>query len=105
MKAHTIQPNGQVIDSELTKVDFELLRDYVGGDVELVAVLFNGQPATMIVNETGAIKTPPLPINARATAIYWTATIKGITPAQFNPLSDPMIHGPAMLLEIDKRKL
>ncbi len=83
----------------------------VGGPTELVAVLFNDKPATMIVNEVGASTDPginpagQLPVNARATAIYWTGTIKGITQVPFNPLADPLIHGPAILFEVSKRDL
>ena len=111
MKVHVIQPDGVVRDVELIGLDKPSLRNFVGGDIEYVAVLFNGKPATMIVNEIGAVRnseinqTGPMQPNARATAIYWTATIIGRTGVHFNPLKDPMIHGTAVLVEIDKRNL
>lgn len=105
MKAHTIYPDGLVRESEIPQKDFPraMLRELVGGDIEYVAVIFMEQPATMIVNERGAIEK--LPINARATAIYWTATIQGITGVAFDPLTAPMIHGIAVLIEQDLRTL
>ncbi len=117
IKVNLIAVDGKVYDREwphpaTSWKDFSrYAKEYIGGPTELVAVLYNGQPATMIVNEVGASTDPDinptgqLPINARATAIYWTATIKGITPVPFNPLADPMIHGPAILIEVDKRRL
>lgn len=114
MKLHTIYPDGRVADSEW-KDDVDLsihaLKQAVGGNIEFVTVIFNGKPATMIVNEIGASTDPAvnpsgqLPANARATAIYWTATIRGITGQPFNPLEMPMVHGTVVLVEKDKRLL
>lgn len=111
MKVHVIHPDGVVRDVELIGLDNPSLRNFVGGNIEYVAVLFNGKPATMIVNETGAVRdseinpTGPMQPNARATAIYWTATIIKRTGVPFDPLRGPMIHGTAVLIEIDKRDL
>lgn len=119
MKIHTINPNGDVLTGDINhdgsmaawRRVSALLSQKVGGPVELASVLFNGSPATLAVNEVGAsidAKINPggqLPANARATAIYWTATIIGRTGAPFNPLTMPMIHGTAVLIERDKRTL
>jgi len=108
MKPHLLHPDGRVIDSEVpdgVRLDHAALAAFVDGDIEYVAVLFNGKPATMIVNEMGAVSNPPLAPNARATAIYWAATIQGVTGVPFNALEDPLIYGPAVLLEVDKRRL
>lgn len=115
MKAHIIQVNGDVIsyDNWPENIDErkDTLKQIVGGDLEYVAVLYEGEPATMIVNELGAVADPEtnpgglLAPNARATAIYWTATITGRTGADFKPLSAPMVHGHAVLIEKSKREL
>ena len=119
MKAMLIQPGGDVSNIELPGThDWPAFsaaaREHlkIGDDMlELVAVIFDGKPATLLISEVGASKDTDinprgqLPANARATAMYWTATIKGITPVPFNPLTMPMIHGAAILLEVDKRRL
>ena len=62
-------------------------------------VEFRGKRTCMIVNETGAIQQPPLPINEAATAIYHTypATRDGLTPEQAW-FKYPLIHGNVALL-------
>lgn len=107
MKAHTIYPDGQVREGEIPQKEFPtaMLRELVGGDIEYVAVIFDEKPATMIVNERGGVMNPPLAINARATAIYWTATAQGITGIAYEPLKAPMIYGTAVLIEHDLRTL
>lgn len=110
MKVHLISVDGKVTEydwRDKAAISGQFLRETIHGFAEYVAVLYNGKPATLIVNETGAIDCDQVKFapNARATAIYWTATIQGRTPATFNPLQDPMVHGPAILVEIDKRLL
>lgn len=73
------------------------LRIEDGGMLERVAVLFNDKRCDMIVDESGALKG--LPINARASLIYWTATCRGRTGASFDPLAGPLIHGRAVLYD------
>ena len=106
IKTHRIYPNG-VVDSREVERE-ELTLDYmskvVRGSPEWAAVLFNGQPATLIVDETGAFP-PYKPPNTRATSIYWTATVIGRTGQPFEPLKMSMIHGDVLLVEIDKRQL
>lgn len=68
-----------------------------GGIVERVHVLFEGNRCDMLVDEDGVAKN--LPINARASLVYWTATHDGRTGAKFDPLHGPLIHGRAILYE------
>lgn len=113
MHYHIIQPDGTVL-FEAGAVDPETLlkdnyRDLLaslaeivgGGGPEFVMVLYAGQVCTMVVDETGAtnIHGGPKRPNARATAIYWTATIQGRTDVAYDPLRAPMIHGTAVLFE------
>lgn len=104
MKAYTISPNGTVlVHNDFKYSDINLLQSIIGGYVEYVSVWYDGKPATLIVNEDGLTKG--LPPNARATSIYWTATILGKTGVAFNPLTDPLIVGNAVLLPISKSDL
>jgi hypothetical protein len=113
MKAHTLFPDGRVVDSEISDGPFPvaLMRGIVEGNVEYVAVIFEGHPATLIVNEVGAVTdleinpAAQLTPNPRATAIYWTATIQGRTGSNYAPLTMPMVYGVAVLIERDKRML
>lgn len=113
MKMHTINPDGSVIDWDYKySIDMpKTLGLIVGGPIEYVSVLYNDKPATLVVNEVGASLDPAinpkgqLPPNARATSIYWTATIRGITGGSFAPLGMPLIHGTVVLIEKDKREL
>lgn len=67
----------------------------VGGWTETVWVLHQRKRTCMLVNETGAIQDPPLPINKKATEIYHNASRargqdwKGA----------PYIHGTVILYE------
>lgn len=45
------------------------MKEYVGGYIEFVTVLFNGHQEQMIVNEEGILLD--LPKNDRATEVYW----------------------------------
>ena len=105
MKALVLSAAGGLVHSvELDfTTDFEKIQQLVGGDIEVVTVLWNDKPATLCVNEEGAPRH--LQPNARATALYWTATIKGITGVPFSPLTDPLIYGNAVLFPVDKRRL
>lgn len=104
MKAYIIHHSGQVATRELDpSKDFETCQGLVEGYVEVVSVLVNKKPSTMYVNEDGIAQG--LPVNARATAIYWTATIQGVTGTPFDPLRDPLIHGTVVLFPVDKRRL
>ena len=97
---HIINVDGSVISSECAAYPgSRMMRDIVRGDIEFVRVLYQGKVTRMIVNENGAMGPRPLRPNARATAIYWTATCTGQTPAPFEPLTDPMVHGIAVLFE------
>lgn len=51
----------------------EDMQKHVGGFIEVVHVLFKGEPTHMIVNETGLIEA--LPFNMRATSLYHLASI------------------------------
>ena len=75
------------------------LQEIVGGDIEHIHVLYKEKPTYMIVNETGAVQNPPLPINKAASHIYhtWAAQQEGKTIEQaFNEM--PPIHGDVALL-------
>lgn len=76
------------------------LQEIVGGDIEFVTVLYNDQRTTMVVNETGAIQNPPLPVNKEASHIYHTAQSRrdGITlDVAFREY--PRIHGDVAILD------
>jgi len=106
MKCFVLMANGAVANLEATfsnPKDFANFQSIVGGDIEVVAVLYDDKPATLLVNEDG-IQQGLVP-NARATLLYWTATIQGSTGADFDPLDGPLIHGNAILLPVDKRRL
>lgn len=119
MKSATIiQPNGEVHEfTALTQevpeaedsictvqqVSRNALASLLNDEPEFAAVLYDGDAVTLVVGETSALKQ--LSPNARATGIYWTATIKGLTGVKYEPLTAPMIHGPAILIFEDKRDL
>jgi len=104
MKAYVIEPFGDVIEADLNLGTWGQLREIIGSQtLELVSVLYNGKPATMFVNENG-IAEGDVP-NVRATAIYWTATIRNVTGMKFEPLSMSMIYGVAILFEIAKNDI
>lgn len=66
--------------------------------LEHVAVLYNGRRASMFVDELGAILSPPLAVNPKATEIYHAASKRrGVT---IGP-DDPKIHGRAILFDAD----
>jgi hypothetical protein len=99
-----VQPYRPFVNPEskaLTKEDhlrlFKTLGIKDGGCTERVSVLFDGQICDMIVDESGAVNG--LPINARASLIYWTATCQGKTGAAYVPLVGPLVHGRAVLYE------
>ncbi|TCK36683.1 hypothetical protein B0G84_5696 [Paraburkholderia sp. BL8N3] len=75
------------------------LQQFVGGEIELVWVLWKGHRTAMIVNDTGAITTDArgrLPINVIASEIYAEASRRqSDLPQGFVPL----IFGNAVLLE------
>lgn len=80
--------------------DRDRFKEIVGGDIEFAYVEFNGRRTCMIVNDTGSIQQPPLPINYGATKIYHTY------PARRDGLSMdeawfryPHIHGDVALLD------
>lgn len=80
--------------------DNKRMREIVGGDIEFVWVEYEGQRTCMIVNETGAIQSPPLPVNEWATRIYhtWPAKRDGLTLEQARD-AYPTVHGDVALLE------
>ena len=61
---------------------------------EHVSVLCNGKRTDMFVDETGHLKS--LPINIRATAVYWEATMQA-EGNKFSPRALTAIVGPAIL--------
>lgn len=101
MKFHVIKTDGlvEVGDCGANGLGREEERRIVDGNLERVKVLHAGRVVSMIVNERGAVQDPPLPINARATAVYWNATREGRTCVDYEPLSAPLIHGNAVLYE------
>lgn len=75
------------------------LMEIVDGNTEHVHVLYKNEPVYMIVNETGAIQKPPLPVNKEASHIYHTnmAGQEGLTIEQAF-IEYPKIHGDVVLL-------
>lgn len=102
---HILFVNGEVVTCQQKTLPSRTeLQKIVDGDIEYVNVLFKGKKSTMIVNEIGA-KNPPLPVNARATAIYCTHSLK-TEPFVFDILNSPLIHGTVVLLDgIEKKDL
>ena len=74
-----------------TPPTLEKMQKFVEGNIELVNVLFNGEPHHMIVNGEGAIHK--MMINFRATSLYHYASIGR------GQLPDWPISGPAILLD------
>ena len=82
----------------------EDLKRLVGGDIEYVSVLYKGKPTKMVVNESGAVQDPPLPVNEKATEIYHAASLarkeRGEDIRVLGPQRTwPKIHGVAVVLE------
>jgi hypothetical protein len=65
-------------------------------EFEHVTVFWNDEYRDMFVDDTGVLKG--LPINARATAIYWNNT-RIHMPDDYDPETMAMIHGPAVLFD------
>jgi hypothetical protein len=66
--------------------------------IEHVSVLYEGQRSHMWVDEEGATGWRdgyPLPVNKRATEIYWEASRRG--GKRHNYFDSPCIHGNAVL--------
>lgn len=114
----------EVTEDASEQPEYERLREYVGGWIEYVSVLYKGKRTTMVVNEEGRLND--LPINERATEIYYAAAAsqgvdladkdqreahsdalwrdRGVDPSQVlhldpQPDKPPAIHGPAIVLE------
>lgn len=68
-----------------------------GAHLEHVSVLHKGQRTDMFVDEMGHCKTPPLPRNEAATAIYRAATLRRAP--KTDPESLPWIAGTAILFD------
>lgn len=62
--------------------------------MEHVRVWHEGQYMSMFVDDMGALKR--LPVNLAATQIYW-ANMREHDPENFDELTAPRIHGPAVL--------
>ena len=111
MKSTIIGVDGSTEHYELSddeKIRRKELKHMVDGPLEYVAILYKGMHCTLVVNEIGATQLTdrgPLPPNARATSMYWTATILGRTGVPFDPLSDPMVHGVVVLIEKSKLEI
>lgn len=63
--------------------------------MQYVSVLYGGKPCSMFVDDEGMVRGRP--INARASAVYWTHVL------QNSPTADPVtmnaIYGPALLFD------
>lgn len=70
-----------------------LLDPLLGGDLEHVSVLHDGERRDMFVHETGALDG--LPRNEAATRIYRNATLT--REPRTDPETIPAIYGPAVL--------
>lgn len=103
-QVHYIPVHGEIVIEEADAApNLETMKKYVGGWIELVHVLHEGQRRQMIVNEEGRLLD--LERNERATDIYWNAArARGVDLTigfqSINPKPDtpPYIHGPAILL-------
>ena len=100
-KIHFMKADGsiRIIEADKPPTGDEM-RNFVGGYIELVHVLYQGKASQMIVNEEGAtdfMKEYPLPINRAATEIYHNASIaRG---EDWPHDMSPFIHGDVILLE------
>lgn len=90
---HWIAANGEVtIEERGTPPTLEAMQTYVEGHIEVVSVLFGGEPHQMIVNDEGMIKH--MPLNWKATSVYHCNWI-----SKEGKIPDSPICGPAILLE------
>ena len=102
---HVIRPDGEEETWEAnTPPERGRLQEIVGNSIEYVAVLYKRERTYMVVNETGAIQDPPLPVNEAATRIYHAnnrARIKrGEDLSSFGPPHTwPKVHGVVVVLE------
>ncbi len=81
MRSHWIHPSGSVVirDEEGTP-DWGEMQKYVGGDLEIVNVLFLKKACHMLVHDEGMVIG--LPKNPKATEIYYAASrARGVDPA------------------------
>lgn len=99
--AHIIPPEGEIRHEDLVAAPtLNWMRDRIGGGyVEYVSVLYQGRPTTMLVDEEGATNFRPgypLPVNERATEIYWEASRRRGVRHDHN---SPRVYGTAVVLE------
>ncbi len=96
MKSRWIQPDGtetiQHLRQEPTLRD---MQDFVGGNIEIVNVLYLGKRCHMVVHEEGLIRE--LPKNLVATEIYYTASrqrgVEPLDPEQCKADTDSYLEG------------
>lgn len=103
MKYAILKADGSTVEGECASrngLGLEASQKIVGGFIEIVSVLHNAKPCTMVVNEEGALckwgtGQLPLPINARASDIYkaWSRTQGRVW------VGAPYIHGDVILYE------
>ncbi len=110
---HWINTDGtERIEEAKFEPDWDEMRDFVGGYIEHVNVLYKGKQTAMYVHEEGRIID--LPINPVATDIYMANTRareaagkgafkwpEGVKVISLDPRPDlpPSIHGPAVVME------
>ncbi len=80
MKSRWIQPDGS---EEIHHLDHDptltQMQEFVGGNVDIIQVLYLGKPCHMVVHDEGMLI--PLPKNLVATEIYYTASrARGVEP-------------------------
>ena len=81
MKSYWIKPDYTVeIKETAGEPSWEDMKEFVGGYLEHVSVLFDNRPCSMFVNEEGALI--PLEENIIATQVYYAASrARGVDPA------------------------
>ncbi len=101
MKSRWIQPDGTEVEHDLPDdPSLTTMQEFVGGDIELVTVLYKDKRCHMIVHGEGAIIG--LLVNPIATNVYHEAVVKPRCKERkipYIPNAYAMIHGPAILFE------
>ncbi len=82
MKSRWIQPDGSEEQHDTPEAPmWSEMQRYVGGNLEIVNVLYKGKKCHMLVHEEGMLV--PLPKNPVATEIYYAASrARGVEPTK-----------------------
>lgn len=74
IKTIGLRANGEI--EYLKQTDYEFCREWIGGYIEVLSCERGGYKYVLLVDDEGAIKNPPLPINQNA-SMFYGQTIRG----------------------------